>query len=171
MNKTGSTELTRVAQMTETDTALTESGLSPTEIEGFEQTQSGGIRKWVELVPGRVLAGVLMSRQQVEDEEGAKVSYSIRLVRPYLIKYKNEAGTKLEEEAQPGEIVHLGERHTLTGLASWCDDGGLYAVAIRPHSKIPVGGGRTMWTFDIWRKVLRAAPARAEIVPSKGLPF
>src|SRR2546430_5816893 len=120
----------------------------------MEKMQSGGIAKWVDLKEfqldpkagqnepvkgnGKILAGLLLGRQEIEDDkgeenhDGVKVRhfYQFRIVKECPVEYKDEDGNKVKSVAQPGEIVSLGERFSLRVLRDWCEDGGLYAVVI-----------------------------------------
>lgn len=155
-------------------------GISPEEAQGLEQVQSGGLTKWIDLrafqvdpdAPrekpvkgnGQAFAGGLLGMQEIEDEESGELNadgikvryfYNIKLMTPCPVAYKNENKEEVTEIAQPGEIIAVGERHALRGLRELATDGGLYVVVIRPHSRIKVSPSRTMWTFDMWKKVVR----------------
>lgn len=163
------------------------------DMEGSEVIQSGGVTKWVDLRKfqanpeagdkeavkgnGKAFAGALLSRQEIEVDDsesgetkadGTKVRffYLLRLVGPCPVSYKDENKDTIEEEAQPGEIVAIGERHHLRPLRELCDDGGLYVLVIKPHSRVKIGANRTMWTFDVVKKTLRL-PMKMQIIPSK----
>lgn len=182
-------------QLDQTMQVVTASGIDLAEFDmaGAETIQMGGITKWVDLtkfqqdpeaaqgVPvkgnGKAFAGALLSRQEIEvaDDEsgelkndGTKVRffYLLRLVAPCPVTYKDDNKDTIEEEAQPGEIVAIGERHHLKPLRDLCDDGGLYVVVIKPHSRVKIGGKKTMWTFDVVKKTLRQ-PVKMQIIPAK----
>jgi len=164
---------------------------------GFEQTQSGGITRWLDLKSfqadpnapqnkpvkgnGKAFAGILLGRQEIEvgDDESGEVnadgikvrySYSLKLMSPCPATYKDD-GETIAVIAQPGEIISVGERFTLRKWRDLCENGGVYAVVVRPHSRIRVGGGHTMWTFDTFEKTLRPPiNLRAELVAAKA-PF
>ncbi len=157
---------------------------------GSEIIQSGGLTKWVDLRQfmadptvndkepvagnGQAFAGVLLSRQEIPVDEkesgelkadGTKVRfyYLLRLISPCPVAYKDENKDDVEEIAQPGEIVAIGERSKLMPLRELCDDGGVYAIVIKPHSRIKIGATRTMWTFDVVKKTLRQ-PAKLTVL-------
>lgn len=166
------------------------------DMDGAETISMGGVTKWVDLrkfqadpnaaqgVPvkgnGKAFAGALLSRQEIEvgeDEsgevkaDGTKVRffYLLRLAAPCPVTFKNEDKETIEEEAQVGEIVAIGERHHLKPLRDLCDDGGLYVLVIQPHSRIKISAKQTMWTFNIVKKTLRP-PVKMQVIPAKA-PF
>lgn len=186
--------LTVPSQLDQTAAVVKASGLDLTtfDMADAETIQTGGITKWVDLTAfqvnpnaaqneavqgnGRAFAGALLSRQEIEgpvDKETGEVKiryfYLLRLVAPCPVSYKDENKDEINEEAQPGEIVAIGERHGLKPLADLCTDGGLYVVVIKPHSRVKIGGGHTMWTFDVVKKTLRQ-PVKMQIIPQKA-PF
>lgn len=159
---------------------------------GYEVIQTGGLTKWIDLTKfqvdpnasekkpvkgnGRYIEAILLDRQEIPvgdkeagelNADGVKVRffYNVRLLTPCPVSYKDENKTKVEEIAPAGEVIAIGERHKLAMLRQWVGDGGVYQILIQPHSRIKVGGGRTMWTFFVGRKVLRQpAFVRAEVV-------
>lgn len=165
-------------------------GIAPSDLEGLEQVQSGGVQKWLNLKAfqenpnaaqnqgvkgtGKAFAGVLLARQEIPDDENGEPNadgvnvrhfYTIKLLAECPVTVKNEDGSTLEEVAQPGDIIAVGERHALRAMKEMTEDGGAYIVVIRPHSRIKIGGGRTMWTFDMFKKVVRPPQrVRAELV-------
>jgi hypothetical protein len=170
--------------------------VSTVDMDGAETISMGGVTKWVDLrafqadpaaaqgVPvkgnGKAFAGALLSRQEIEvgeDEsgevkaDGTKVRffYLLRLAAPCPVTYKNEEKETIEEEAQVGEIVAIGERHHLKPLRDLCDDGGLYVLVIQPHSRIKISAKQTMWTFNIVKKTIRP-PVKMQVIPAKA-PF
>lgn len=170
--------------------------VSTVDMEGAETISMGGVTKWVDLrsfqadpnaaqgVPvkgnGKAFAGALLSRQEIEvgeDEsgevkaDGTKVRffYLLRLAAPCPVTYKNEDKETVEEVAGVGEIVAIGERHHLRPLRDLCEDGGLYVLVIRPHSRIKISAKQTMWTFDIVKKTIRP-PVKMQVIPAKA-PF
>jgi len=190
-------ELVKGDPTRETAALLRGLGLDPKAIEGYEQTQDGGITKWVDLKAfqldpaagnsdavkgnGKAFAGYLIGRHEIEDQENGEPNedgvpvrhfYSIRLVSPCPVSYKNEQGERVREEAKAGEIVAIGERYALRDLRAWSDDahaGAVYQIVLQPHSRIKVkGGARAMWTFRVFRNVVRPPmKVRAEVVASK----
>lgn len=191
---------TRTPTLDQTLSVIQSADLDLTQIDmtGAESIQSGGLTKWVDLRAfmsnpnagdkepvagnGKAFAGVLLSRQEIPvgekesgevNADGAKVRYFylLRLVSICPVAYKDENKDPVEEIAQPGEIVAIGERSKLLPLRDLCEDGGLYVIVIKPHSRIKVGGGRTMWTFDLVKKTLRQ-PAKLTILnPGEKSPF
>src|SRR5512136_2179513 len=130
---------------------------------GAEVIQSGGLTKWVDLRKfmgdpkagdkeavagnGQAFAGVLLSRQEIPVKDtdsgevradGTKVRfyYLLRLISPCPVAYKDENKDDVEEIAEPGEIVAIGERNKLMPMRELCEDGGVYAMVIKPHSRI-----------------------------------
>jgi len=170
--------------------------LSTVDMEGAETIAMGGVTKWVDLkkfqadpeapqgVPvkgnGKAFAGALLSRQEIEVDpeesgevkaDGTKVRffYLLRLAAPCPVSYKNEEKETVEEIAEVGEIVAIGERHHLRPLRELCEDGGLYVLVIQPHSRVKIGKVQTMWTFNIVKKTLRQ-PVKMQVIPAKA-PF
>ncbi len=166
------------------------------DMEGAETISMGGVTKWVDLRAfqedpnaaqnkpvkgnGKAFAGALLSRQEIEvsDSESGEVKadgtkvrffYLLRLAAPCPVTYKNEEKETIEETAEVGEIVAIGERHHLRPLRDLCEDGGLYVLVIQPHSRIKIGGGQTMWTFNIVKKTIRP-PVKMQVIPAKA-PF
>lgn len=165
-----------------------------------ETVQTGGITKWVDMrafmsdptAPdgkpckgnGRFIAGLLLSRHEMEDDENGEVDpdsgkrlryfYTIRLSQPCPVTYKNENREDVKEEAAVKEIVALGERYSLRNeLRKFADDvanGGIIAVGILPVERIKVSPSRTMWTFDVKRIVIRHAP-KLVATPGQRTPF
>jgi hypothetical protein len=157
----------------------------------FEKVSSGGVAKWVDMrafqsdpnAPqgkavtgnGKAFSGVLLGMGAVEVGEddngeidettGVKVRYfyTLKLVSPCPVTFKDDSGADQAAIAEPGDIVSIGERFALKTWRDLVKDGGSYAFVIRPHSRIK-RGSRTMWTFDIWKKVLRAPANRTELV-------
>lgn len=167
--------------------------VSTVNMEGAETIAMGGVTKWVDLRKfqedpdagqgepvrgnGKAFAGALLSRQEIEVDDkqagevkadGTKVRffYLLRLAAPCPVTYKDEDKETIEEVAEVGEIVAIGERHHLRPLRDLCDDGGLYVLVIRPHSRVKIGGGQTMWTFDIVKKTIRP-PVKMQVIPAK----
>lgn len=170
--------------------------LETIDMEGAETISMGGVTKWVDLRAfqidptaaqsepvkgnGKAFAGALLSRQEIEVDpedagevksDGTKVRffYTLRLAAPCPVSYKDENKVTVREVAEVGEIVAIGERHHLRGLRELSEDGGLYVLVIQPHSRISIGGGQTMWTFNIVKKTVRA-PVKMQVIPAKA-PF
>ena len=186
-----STALTTKTQIDSVAAVVKASGMDLTEFDmgDAESIQSGGITKWIDLKQfqvdpaaaqnaavkgnGKAFAGALLSRQEIEDkpdkdtgEVKIRYFYLLRLVAPCPVSYKDENKDEVKEVAQAGEIVAIGERHGLKPLADLCNDGGLYIIAIKPHSRVKIGGGQTMWTFDVVKKTLRA-PVKMQVIQAK----
>jgi hypothetical protein len=191
------TTLTVKGQIDQVATVLTAAGISSDDLQGAEVIQSGGITKWVDLRSfmekahagdreavkgnGQAFAGALLSREEIpvdEDEsgeikaDGTKVRfyYLLRLISPCPVAYKDENKEEIKEVAQPGDIVAIGERNKLKPLRALCEDGGLYVIVIKPHSRIKIGGGQTMWTFDLLKKTVRL-PAKVQLLAPEKAPF
>lgn len=172
--------------------------LATFDMAGSEVIQSGGLTKWVDLRKfmdnpkagdkeavagnGGAFAGVLLSRQEIPVKDtdsgevradGVKVRfyYLLRLISPCPVAYKDENKDDVEEVAQPGEIVAIGERNKLMPMRELCEDGGVYAMVIKPHSRIKIGGGHTMWTFDLVKKTLRAPAKLTVLKAGEKVPF
>lgn len=168
------------------------------DMQGAEVIQSGGLTKWVDLRKfmadpkagdkeavagnGQAFAGALLSRQEipVKDTESGEVKadgtkvrfyYLLRLVSPCPVAYKDENKDDVEEVAQPGDIVAIGERDKLRPLRELCEDGGLYVIVVKPHSRIKIGGGHTMWTFDLVKKTLRQPAKLTVLKAGEKVPF
>jgi hypothetical protein len=156
---------------------------------GYDIIQTGGTTRWVNLrmfqedpgTPqgkpakgnGMFIEGVLLDRQEIADDKGEENQdgelvrnfYNIRLLNTCPVSYKDDNKVTVEEIAVAGDVVAIGERSKLSMFRQWSEDGGLYQVIIQPHSRIAIGGGHTMWTFNVGRKILRPAmKVRAEIV-------
>lgn len=196
ITRTGQDGTAALAVSDEMSKLLKSMGMKPTDVEGIEQVQTGGLTKWIDLRAfqkdpnagqgvavagnGQGFAGILIGRQEIEDEEngelnadGVKVRYfyNLKLVTPCPVSYKNENKEEVKEIAQPGEIIAVGERAKLAMMREWSEDGGTYLAVIRPHSRIKIQGGRTMWTFDMWKKVIKPPmKVRAELVAARA-PF
>jgi len=163
------------------------------DMSGAESIQTGGITKWIDLAEfqvnpeagqqeavkgnGKAFAGALLSRQEIENgidkvtgEVKIRYFYLLRLVAPCPVTYKDDNKDEVHEIAPEGEIVAIGERHSLKPLADLCTDGGLYILAIKPHSRVKISGGHTMWTFDVVKKTLRA-PVKMQTVSAEKAPF
>lgn len=183
-----------IAKPTEVDmSALFKSmGISGDEAQGFEQTQSGGVTRWLNLKAfmadpsapqnkavkgnGKAFGGLLLGRQDIEvdddqsgelNADGQKVRYfyTLKLISPCPVTHKDDSGQTVETIAEKGDIIAIGERFSLRKWRELCDNGGLYAVVVQPHSRINVGGGHTMWTFATWEKELRRPmKVKAELV-------
>jgi len=194
--ETKSSALTTTSKLDQTAALIKSAGVDIEDLGGMEGTeviQSGGVTKWVDLRKfqdnpqakdkepvkgnGRAFAGALLSRQEIEvdDDESGEVKsdgtkvryfYLLRLLAPCPVTYKDENKDTIEEDAQPGEIVAIGERHHLKPLRELCEDGGLYVLIIKPHSRIKISATRTMWTFDVAKKTVRA-PVKMQIIPAK----
>lgn len=160
--------------------------------EGYDIVQTGGQTKWVDMngfVPegtgqndpckgnGRFIEGVLVGMQPIEvldrrtKELVTRYFYNIQLMKPCPVTYKDEDGSDIEEEAQAGEIVALGERAKLAPLREWATDGGVYQLKIVPHSKIPIDNNQTLWTFNIGRKILRQPNPELVVRNKANVPF
>ncbi len=194
-----SNALTTTSKLDQTAALIKAAGVDMEDFGGMENAeviQSGGVTKWVDLRKfqvnpaakdkepvlgnGKAFAGALLSRQEIEvdDDESGEVKadgtkvrffYLLRLLAPCPVTYKDENKETIEEDAEAGEIVAIGERHHLKPLRELCEDGGLYVLAIKPHSRIKISATRTMWTFDVVKKTLRA-PVKMQVIPAKA-PF
>lgn len=188
-----STELVKPNDPTEEQKQLLKAlGMGPDD--QLEKVQSGGVTKWLDLAKfmadpktpqgepckanGKFFAGGLLGVQEMEDEDakeenadGVKVRYfyNLKLITPCPVTWKNENGERIEEEAQPGDIIAVGERHSLKEMRTMATDGGVYVVVIKPHSRIKINPKQTMWTFDMWRKVVR--PAVKIVSQGQPVPF
>lgn len=180
MSKSDTKSLTKKAEAEGMTGLMAKLGLEGSEMEGFEPATVGGLTKWIDLKSfqtdpnaaqstavkgtGGGFAGILLTRQEMADDNGepnangerVRFFYTLRLVAPCPVTYKDEDKVEQKETAQAGDIVAIGERHHLKQWRELCDDGGIYAVVVRPHSRIKIGGGHTMWTFDTWKKVVKA---------------
>jgi hypothetical protein len=194
-----SNALTTTSKLDQTAALIKAAGVDMEDFGGMDNAeviQSGGVTKWVDLRKfqvnpaakdkepvmgnGKAFAGALLSRQEIEvdDDESGEVKadgtkvrffYLLRLLAPCPVTYKDENKETIEEDAEAGEIVAIGERHHLKPLRELCEDGGLYVLAIKPHSRIKISATRTMWTFDVVKKTLRA-PVKMQVIPAKA-PF
>lgn len=194
-----SNALTTTNKLDQTAALIKAAGVDMDDFGGMDNAeviQSGGVTKWVDLRKfqvnpaakdkepvmgnGKAFAGALLSRQEIEvdDDESGEVKadgtkvrffYLLRLLAPCPVTYKDENKETIEEDAEAGEIVAIGERHHLKPLRELCEDGGLYVLAIKPHSRIKISATRTMWTFDVVKKTLRA-PVKMQVIPAKA-PF
>ena len=198
MSQDNSNALTTTSKLDQTAALIKAAGVNMDDFGGMDNAeviQSGGVTKWVDLRKfqvnpaakdkepvmgnGKAFAGALLSRQEIEvdDDESGEVKadgtkvrffYLLRLLAPCPVTYKDENKETLEEDAEAGEIVAIGERHHLKPLRELCEDGGLYVLAIKPHSRIKISATRTMWTFDVVKKTLRA-PVKMQVIPAKTL--
>jgi len=196
MSQDNSNALTTTSKLDQTAALIKAAGVNMDDFGGMDNAeviQSGGVTKWVDLRKfqvnpaakdkepvmgnGKAFAGALLSRQEIEVDEdesgevkadGTKVRffYLLRLLAPCPVTYKDENKETIEEDAEAGEIVAIGERHHLKPLRELCEDGGLYVLAIKPHSRIKISATRTMWTFDVVKKTLRA-PVKMQVIPAK----
>ena len=141
---------------------------------GFEVIQTGGTTKWVKFEAGDALHGVLMDMQLLPDDEeesGSRRYYNFRLKSPCRVTYKDpDSGAKMEDMAQPGEIVACGERSKLMWLAEAAASGAIVEYVLQAHTQIPIGKGRKMWTFNVGRKVIKEAPT-VQLVHKSAAPF
>jgi hypothetical protein len=190
-------ELVKGDPSRETAALLRGLGIGAGDLAGFEQTQDGGITKWVDLKAfqvdpmagnnepvkgnGKAFAGYLIGRHEIEDQENGEPNddgvpvrhfFTVRLVSGCPVSYKNEAGERVREEAKPGEIVAIGERYALRDLRSWAEDahaGAVYQIVLQPHSRIKTAkAARAMWTFRVFRNVIKPPmKVRAELVAGK----
>lgn len=165
--------------------------LKPFVEEGYDVIQVGGTTKWVDMEAfaeegagrnepcksnGRIIEGVLLGKQGIDaidprtKEIVHRYFFNFQLLSPCPVNYKDEDGSDIEEDAMPGDIVALGERSKLAFLHQLCDDGGMYQLRIVPHSRIPIGGGQTLWTFNIGKKVLRM-PSPQLVARGEKAPF
>jgi len=166
--------------------------------DSFEQIQTGGQDRWVHLeafledpaakgpahANGSVFAGVLTGKTEVEvgDDEpggedlpdGRRVRYFYTLVLrspcPVMWREGGKGGSIQTAIAEVGTAVNIGERTKLRILRPLTEDGGQYLVVIKPDEKINVGRPQPMWTFGVWKKVLRQ-PTVIIPPPSKGAEF
>jgi len=198
MSQDNSNALTTTSKLDQTAALIKAAGVNMDDFGGMDNAeviQSGGVTKWVDLRKfqvnpaakdkepvmgnGKAFAGALLSRQEIEvdDDESGEVKadgtkvrffYLLRLLAPCPVTYKDENKETLEEDAEAGEIVAIGERHHWKPLRELCEDGGLYVLAIKPHSRIKISATRTMWTFDVVKKTLRA-PVKMQVIPAKTL--
>lgn len=160
-------------------------GASADDIAEVEQTQMGGVTLWIDLKQfqedpaapnnkavkgnGKGWGGFLVGLNDIEVDEdnlsGAeprpsdgvmvRYFYTIQLTTTCPVVFKDENKVEQSRIAQPGEIVAIGERHQLKQWRPLIDDGGLYWYAVQPHSRIKIGGPNTMWTFNLYKRIVR----------------
>jgi hypothetical protein len=158
---------------------LHSAGLSVADATQFEIVATAGQTKWVNLQQflepawsGKTFVGVLIARKSIPDAKKTnpdgtpqrRYYYLLQLVSPCPVSYSDENGDGVDEVAQPGEIVALGERSKLEILGDLIAQGGVQMVMIRPNAPIAIGHSQTMWTFDIGRRVLAQRMASAPAV-------
>lgn len=177
-----------LAKPGEINSLLREMGMTEDESAQFEQVQTGGVTRWLNLkafqedpsLPqnkpvkgtGAAFGGILLGRQEMQDEQGEENADGMRVRYFYTFKLLSECPVTFKEGeevietiAKPGEIISVGERHALRNLRELTENGGVYAVVIRPHSRISIGRGQTMWTFDMWQRVIKPPiKVKAELV-------
>ncbi len=186
------------AQLDQTMTIVNAAEINGVDMSGSEVIASGGVTKWVNLKAfmdnpnasdkepvkgnGNAFAGALLSREEIPVKDtdsgelkadGTKVRfyYTLRLVSPCPVSYKDENKDDVEEIALPGEVVAIGERHHLRPLRALCEDGGYYIMVIKPHSRVKISKTQTMWTFDLVKKTVRPPMKMQVLAPGQKVPF
>ena len=96
-----------------------------------------------------------------------------KVARACFCEAKDDKGETVQQTANVGDIVCIGERTKLQKLDTFIARGGQWAVFIYAAKVIKVKGGHTMWTFDIGARQLRAPLAVAVPSADQGddLPF
>jgi len=141
--------------------------------EGFELVQTAAESKWVQIEHDTIIRGILMSRESMEqvNKDGVKETrhfYTIQLTAGSCeVEYKNEDGIKVNETAKPGDVVALSERSRLEVLEEWVGRGAIYEVHIHAARQKVLQQGRTLWMFNIGRKLVRGQEAPAYMKPGE----
>lgn len=107
-----------------------------------------------------VIEGVLLGKEDLEPDKNGEVRsyYKIQLVRP-CITQEGKGKDAIVGRAEIGEVVAVGERMKLEPLDTLLATGNVYRVLIHAAEKIEVNAGKnTMWTFNIGKVLLKAAP-------------
>lgn len=120
---------------------------------GFEAL-SFDIDAWFKCQAGNVIFGRIESAFWVENKRGRnqQLVYVIRLGAPCLAVTKDEPEP---HEYPKGATIALRETHNLRPLREYVGKRGI--VWCKPEKQKDIGGGQTLWTFDLRAKGEKSA--------------
>ena len=139
----------------------------------WEVVETAGASQWVALVEDpepfelrrlndsqarleNVVEGLLLGKEYLPDSDGTgeRGYYKIQLTRPALVAVEKDA----TDWAPVGTVVNLGERARLAALDDLCElQNGVCHVLIHAAEKVPGKNGKTLWTFNIAKRIIARA--------------
>lgn len=123
---------------------------------GFEPVSAARGVPWYDPETLEVVSGELVGRFTRRDSERAY--YHVRVDTPCTGYQKPEGGKRGDREevqVDVGQLISVDERTALEDLAPLAkDETKRYQVWIKAKEKVDIGGGKTFWSFDIFKRVI-----------------
>lgn len=144
---------------------------APKPPKGFVMGGTPDIDGWYEPRINEVLYGQICGAIKIADEKSKSGFRDVVLVR--LIEPIKAVQDKTPVDLEAGQVVGVGIRHQLADMLYYVESRGkVWALA---KEKVSIGGGQTMWKFDIaFDGEKRVPPERIETAvrtPAGGIPF
>jgi hypothetical protein len=125
---------------------------------GYEEVSAARGAPWYRPDSGAIVHGFLKGRHTKKD---GSPYYQFELIEPTIAYRKPEGGQRGEREevtVNKGEFINVDEKSQLEALQDLLRDGATWLVWLRAKEQIDIGGGKTVWVFDVKKKLAKAAP-------------
>lgn len=123
--------------------------------EGMERVDQPSLDGWYAPEVGNGFYGKLLSHFQVLDKKSGKMR-DVVIVGLLADCQAVDAGTKQKTTLKRGQYLGVSVRHKLQPLMEYVTNKGV--VFCKAKSKESIGGGQTMWNFELACKGVKAAP-------------
>lgn len=147
-NKANATEASKVNQVTAPVLVDEETAEA-----GWEDAQLDAPMYKTDLCKGTPLVGYLLGLQEMpESDNGPWQAYTILTTKPCLACTFEGTGEQATVKEYPaGTPIMIVATAKLAGLKAFLNKHYTLEVKVKPLAKKPIGGGRTMWTYEVKR--------------------
>lgn len=129
---------------------------------GFERVDIPEVDGWFKAEAGAFFYGRIISHFQIADDKKGTMRDIIVLKLGADCKSTVQKGSKETQTMAKGGVLAVGITHKLKPLLEYVTNKGI--VAAKALSKDSIGGGQTMWTYEINCKGEKAAPPASAIL-------
>ncbi len=121
--------------------------------EGFDREDQPSLDGWFKPATGNGFYGRIVGNFQVEDKKSGQMRDVVIIKLAVGCKAQQD---KKEVTLDAGQFLGVSIRHKLQPLMEYVSNKGL--AWVKTQDQVPIGGGQTMWNFEINCKGTKAAP-------------
>lgn len=121
--------------------------------EGFDREDQPSLDGWYKPATGNGFYGRIVGNFQVEDKKSGKMRDVVIIKLAVPCKAQVD---KKEATLDAGQFLGVSIRHKLMPLMEYVSNKGL--AWVKALDQVNIGGGQTMWNFEINCKGTKAAP-------------